>query len=81
MNTLNYIWGILSILGMILGFIPCVGALNWLVIPFAGVGVILGIIGIVIEKQSKTGSIAGLVMCLIAVVFGSIRLIMGGGVV
>lgn len=81
MNTLNLIWGILSLVGMFIGFIPCVGALNWLVIPFAGVGVILGIVGIVIEKDSKSGSIAGLCMCLAAVIFGTIRLALGGGMV
>lgn len=79
MNTTNIIWGIVSIVGMLVGFIPCIGALNWLVIPFAGIGVILGIIGIVVEKQTKGGSIAGLIMCLVAVIFGTIRLAIGGG--
>ena len=79
MNTTNMIWGIVSIVGMLIGFIPCIGALNWLVIPFAGVGIVLGIIGIVIEKESKTGSIAGLIMCIVAVCFGTVRLAIGGG--
>ncbi|MCB0722529.1 MAG: hypothetical protein KDC73_03930 [Ignavibacteriae bacterium] len=81
MNTLNIIWGSLSILGMIFGFIPCFGAFNWINIPFAGVGVILGIVGIAVEKGNKNGSIAGLIMCLVAALFGAVRLLMGGGVV
>ena len=81
MNTLNIIWGSLAILGMLFAFIPCFGAFNWLNIPFAGIGVILGIVGIAIEKQNKGGSIAGLIMCSAAVIFGAIRLLLGGGVV
>ena len=81
MNILNIIWGSLAILGMIFGFIPCFGAFNWINIPFAGIGVILGIVGIAVEKDSKGGSIAGLIMCSAAVVFGAIRLLLGGGVV
>lgn len=81
MNTLNIIWGSLAILGMLFAFIPCFGAFNWLNIPFAGIGVILGIVGIAIEKQTKGGSIAGLIMCSVAVIFGAIRLLLGGGVV
>ena len=81
MNILNIIWGSLAILGMIFGFIPCCGAFNWINIPFAGIGVILGIIGLAVEKNSKGGSLAGLIMCSVAVVFGAIRLLLGGGVV
>jgi hypothetical protein len=81
MNTLNIIWGSLAVIGMIFGFIPCFGAFNWINIPFAGVGVILGIVGLAVEKDSKGGSIAGLIMCSAAVVFGAIRLVIGGGVV
>ena len=81
MNTLNIVWGVLAVLGMFFGFIPCLGAFNWINIPFAGVGVVLGVIGLVVEKDSKGGSIAGLIMCGIAVVFGTVRLALGGGVV
>ena len=81
MNILNIIWGSLAILGMLFAFIPCFGAFNWINIPFAGIGVILGIVGIAIEKNSKGGSIAGLIMCSVAVIFGAIRLLLGGGVV
>lgn len=41
MQLVSLLWGILAISGMLVGFIPFLGALNWLNIPFAGVGVIV----------------------------------------
>jgi hypothetical protein len=81
MQTLSLIWGILAVIGMLVGFIPCVGALNWLNIPFAGVGVIVSAIALGTGKEpSKSKSIAGLVCCIVAILFGVIRLAIGGGV-
>ncbi|MBV6478872.1 MAG: hypothetical protein HGGPFJEG_01629 [Ignavibacteria bacterium] len=82
MKFLSLIWGILAILGMLLGFIPCLGAYNWINIPFAAVGLIISIIAAVGSdvNSSKTSAIAGIVMCAIAIVFGIIRLTLGGGI-
>ena len=35
LNSITLAWGILAICGMFIGFIPCLGSLNWLNIPFA----------------------------------------------
>ena len=81
MQTLSLIWGILAVIGMVIGFIPCIGALNWLNIPFAGIGIILCAIALGTSKEkSKGGSIAGLICCTIAIFFGFIRLVIGSGV-
>lgn len=81
MQTLSLVWGILSIVGMLVGFIPCLGSLNWLNIPFAGLGLIISIIVLATTKQGgKGGSIAGVVCCGIAILFGLIRLALGGGI-
>ena len=81
MQTLSLIWGILAIVGMIVAFFPCLGSLNWLNIPFAGIGIIISGIALGTAGEApKSGCIAGLVCCLIAVLFGFIRLVMGGGV-
>jgi len=81
MQILSLVWGILAIVGMIVGFFPCLGSLNWLNIPFSGVGLIVSIIVLATTKEAqKGGSIAGIVCCSIAVIFGLIRLIAGGGV-
>jgi len=81
MQILSVIWGILAILGMAVGFMPCFGSLNWVNIPFAILGLLISVIAVVVAKgQGKVAAIAGLIMCGIAAVFGLVRLIAGGGV-
>ncbi len=72
MKIIGLILGILAALGMLLAFIPLLGWLNWINIPFA----ILGLIFSVISK-SKGGTI----LCIVAVIFGIIRLALGGGII
>ncbi|QQR98140.1 MAG: hypothetical protein IPK18_00960 [Sphingobacteriales bacterium] len=71
MGTLSVIFGILSVLGMLLGFVPFLGWFNWLNIPFAVIGLIFALIG-----NSRNGKILN----IIAIVIGIVRLIMGGGI-
>lgn len=81
MQVLSLLWGIFAILGMLIGFIPFLGALNWLIIPFAGVGLIFSVIALAAgNKDNIGGAIAGMVACCIAILFGTIRLIIGFGV-
>jgi hypothetical protein len=82
MKFLSLIWGILALIGMIIGFIPCFGAYNWINIPFAAVGLILSIIAIVNSRpdESKGSATAGLILCAAAMIFGLIRLSLGGGI-
>lgn len=82
MQILSLIWGIFSILGMLVGFIPCLGAYNWINIPFAALGLVFSIIAVVNEKpgESKSSGTAGLIMCASAIIFGVFRLMLGGGV-
>lgn len=83
MQILSLTWGILALLGMLVGFVPFFGALNWLLIPFAVVGAMVSAIaaGTAPAGVSKGKSIAGLICCGIATIFGLIRLIVGFGVV
>ncbi len=81
MGIAALILGILSIVGMVVGFFPCLGALNWLNVPLATVGLIISIIATVKETGTEqTKGIAGIAMCSIAIIVGIIRLVMGGGV-
>ena len=82
MQTLSLVWGILSVLGMMVGFLPCFGALNWLNIPFSVIGLIISIVALSKAKpeEQKGSAIAGIVCCGIAILFGLIRLVAGGGV-
>jgi hypothetical protein len=64
---------------MLIGFIPCLGWLNWANIPFAVVGLIIGIVSSANAPlgQRGTGTIA-IVLNAVAVVFGLLRLMLGG---
>jgi hypothetical protein len=81
MQIVSLIWGILALVGMLVGFVPFYGALNWLLIPFAGIGAIVSAIaaGTAPEGSSKGKSLAGLLCCGIATIFGLIRLVVGLG--
>jgi hypothetical protein len=81
MQTLSLVWGILALVGMFIAFIPCLGALNWINIPFAAVGLVISFLAFGVSRAAdKSGSIAGIVCCLIALVLGAIRLFLGGGI-
>lgn len=81
MQLISLMWGVLAVLGMLVAFFPCLGALNWLLIPFAGIGIIVSGIALgTTGHEPKSSSVAGLVCCIVALFFGIIRLGMGGGV-
>lgn len=82
MGTISLIWGILAILGLGVAFVPCLGSLNWLNIPFAIVGLVISIIAAAQAQPGGKGSAAaGIVLNSLAIFFGAIRLLLGGGVV
>lgn len=69
---------------MFLGLIPCLGAFNWINIPFAVIGLIISILSYNEEhkKSMPTGAaITCIVLCAIAIIFGGIRLFLGAGLV
>ncbi|MBP7791749.1 MAG: hypothetical protein KA120_01670 [Candidatus Goldbacteria bacterium] len=83
MQLVSLIWGILALIGMLVGLIPFLGMLNWFNIPFAGIGLLISIIvfASTVEGKNKSGSVTGIICCGIAVLFGMIRLFIGGGII
>lgn len=82
MRIVGLILGILSLLGMLTAFIPCLGWLNWLNIPFAVVGLIVSIVAYNNDKlEPEKQSTAGIILCAVAIVLGGLRLILGGGII
>lgn len=81
MIVLSLIWGILALIGACIAFIPFLGFLNWLGIPFSGLGFIVSVIALATAKQedNKFGAIAGMVLCFFSVMIGIVRLLIGGG--
>ena len=72
MNSIGRIFGVIALLGLLIGFIPLFGWINWLNIPFALIGLVFSILG----KSSGSKTI-----CLVAIFLGLLRLILGGGLV
>ena len=81
MHALSLAWGILALLGMLVGFIPCLGWTNWFNIPFAVAGLIFSFVAHVSSSSPRrSSSLAAIILCLIAVLLGAKRLALGGGI-
>jgi len=80
MQRISLIWGLFTLFGMLIGFVPFGGALNWLLIPFAVIGTIVSAIalGVAPDDASIGKRTAGLISCGIAAIFGFLRLVAGG---
>lgn len=70
-NIISILIGLFALLCAIPAFIPFLGALNWIVIPIAVVGLVFGIL------SSHT---SGRNLNLLVIVIGAIRLMLGGGI-
>ncbi len=70
LNLLSLLIGAISLLLVIPAFLPIVGLLNWLIIPFAGVGAIIGAM-----SRRTSGRNLNLVVIVVAV----LRLSLTGG--
>ena len=79
MQFLGLLFGIFSIMGMFIAFLPLLGWMNWGVIPFALAGLVISIIGVATASKSNRLGIAAITLCCIAIVVGAFRLYLGGG--
>ena len=70
LNLASIVVGVGALLWALVAFIPFIGALNWLVLPWAVFGLALGAL------SSRTG---GRNLNLIVIAVATIRLWMGGG--
>ncbi|MFX1266030.1 MAG: hypothetical protein ACFFH0_11660 [Promethearchaeota archaeon] len=80
MALAGMILGILSIIGMGVGLTPLLGWMNWGVIPTAIVGLLVSVIGLVISQGQRRLAVAGIVLCIVAIVIGTIKLVVGFGI-
>lgn len=71
MQTLGRFFSVLSLILIFIGFIPLLGFINWIGVPFAIFSLLIAIIG-----KSK-GSI---IICIVAIFIGLLRLMLGGGI-
>jgi hypothetical protein len=70
-NFVSLIIGVVALVGALIAFIPLLGWANWLIIPLAIVGAVIGMI---------SRSSAGRNLNLFVIVIGVIRLILGHGI-
>ncbi len=71
-NIIAFIFGLIALLLAMVGFIPLLGWLNWLIIPIAAVGAIFGLV------SQKNG---GRNFCLVVIAICALRLWIGGGII
>jgi hypothetical protein len=71
MNALSTIIGLIALIIALVGFIPLLGWLNWLAIPLAVIGLVLGLL-----SRETNGRNINLVVLALAIM----RLALGGGI-
>ena len=82
MGLISLVWGIVAMCFMLVALIPLVGWANWIVIPFAAIGAIIGAIGLAITRQEKRGRAkAGLLLNVVAIIVAIVRLNLGMGII
>lgn len=64
--------GIIALLVTLVAFIPLLGILNWVAIPLS---IIFLIICVIIKSDN------GKTLCIVSIIVGILRLLLGGGIV
>ena len=74
--------GIIAIVALCIGYIPCFGWSFMFTLPLAVVGLVLSVVGLVSNDQAqmryKNQATMGLIMNLITLILGFIRWVIGG---
>ncbi len=71
LNIVSLIIGIVAFLFGLIAFVPLLGALNWLIVPLAILGAVIG---------SMSAARTGRNLNLIVIVVGILRLMLGHGI-
>ncbi len=71
LNLVSLVIGLIAFLCALVAFIPLLGWLNWLIIPLALVGTLIG---------AMSAAKSGRNLNLFVIVVGVLRLILGGGI-
>lgn len=71
LNVISILIGIVAGLVMVVGLVPFLGLVNWLMLPIAGLGLLFGLV-----SRGKAGRNLNLIVLLV----GIVRLWLGGGI-
>ena len=72
LNIVSLVIGVITLILAIFAFIPFLGWANWVIVPFAIVGLALG------AMSDRT---AGRNLNIVVIVIGVVRLMLGGGII
>ena len=72
LNIASLLIGLIALVLAVVAFIPLLGWANWVIIPIAVVGLALG---------AMSDRNAGRNPCIVVIVIGVIRLMLGGGII
>ncbi len=72
LNIASLVIGVVALILAIFAFIPLLGWANWVIVPIAVVGLALG------AMSDRT---SGRNLCIVVVVIGIVRLMLGGGII
>lgn len=71
-NIISILIGCIALVMAFVGLVPLLGWTNWLILPFAGIGALFGLVS---SRNS------GLYFCLIVMAICALRLFIGGGII
>jgi len=71
-NIISILIGVIALVFTFIGLVPLLGWTNWLILPFAGIGALFGLIS---SRNS------GMYFCLIVMAISALRLSLGGGII
>ncbi len=70
-NLVSLIIGVVALILAVVAFLPLLGWANWLIIPLAIIGAVVGML---------SSGTAGRNLNLVVIVIGIVRLLLGGGI-
>ncbi len=70
-NLVSLIIGFVALICAVVAFVPLLGWANWLIVPLAMIGAVIGMI---------SSGTAGRNLNLFVIVVGIVRLVLGGGI-
>jgi len=71
-NFISIFIGIIALILSFIGLVPLLGWTNWLILPFAGIGALFGLI---------SSRASGMYFCIIVMGICALRLWIGGGII
>lgn len=71
LNLVSLIIGLVALVFVVIAFLPLLGWANWLVVPLAVIGAAIG---------AMSRGRAGLNLNILVIVIGTLRLMLGGGI-